>query len=42
MTAIRILLFAPWKPKSGFAAATLRAAADAFRNSRLVSMNDAP
>ena len=38
ITAIRIRLLAPWTPNSGFVAATVNAAAEAFKNLRLLSI----
>src|SRR5688572_2791251 len=42
ITARRIRSLAPWKPKTGRAAATVRAAAEAFKNLRLLSIGVSP
>jgi hypothetical protein len=42
MIAIRTRLFAPCMPNSGFVAATVNAAAEAFKNLRLLSITVSP
>ena len=42
ITAMRIRSLAPWTPKIGRVAATVRAAAEAFKNLRLLSIGVSP